>query len=45
MSSNLISTRQGAHAVEVNTDILAVIGEGTHNHHPKEIIVLGYDTK
>jgi hypothetical protein len=30
---------------EINTDVLAVIGEGAHNHHQKEIIALDYDTK
>jgi hypothetical protein len=30
---------------EINIDIFAVIGEGVHNHHPKKIIALGYDTK
>jgi hypothetical protein len=30
---------------EINTDILTVIGEGVHNHHPKGIVVLGYDIK
>jgi hypothetical protein len=55
-SSNLTSTRQGVHAVEtsrlgsfreneINTDVLAVIGEGACNHHPKEVIALGYNTK
>jgi hypothetical protein len=30
---------------EINTDVLVVIGEGAHNHHPKEVIVFGYNTK
>jgi hypothetical protein len=30
---------------EINTDVLTVIDEGAHNHHPKEVIALGYDTK
>jgi hypothetical protein len=30
---------------EINTDVLAVIGEGTHNHHPKKVVALGYDNK
>jgi hypothetical protein len=30
---------------EINTDVLAVIGEDARNHHPKKVIALGYDTK
>jgi hypothetical protein len=30
---------------EINTDVLAVIDEGTHNHHLKKVIALDYDTK
>jgi hypothetical protein len=30
---------------EINTDVLAVIGEGAYNHHPKKVVALGYDTK
>jgi hypothetical protein len=30
---------------EINIDVIAVIGEGTHNHHPNKVIALGYDIK
>jgi hypothetical protein len=30
---------------EINTDVLAVIGDGARNHHPKEVVALGYDTR
>jgi hypothetical protein len=30
---------------EINTDVLAVIDEGARNHHPKEVIALGYNIK
>jgi hypothetical protein len=30
---------------EINTDVLAVIGEGARNHHSKEVVALGYDIK
>jgi hypothetical protein len=30
---------------KINIDIFAVIDEGAHNHHPKKVIALGYDTK
>jgi hypothetical protein len=31
--------------VEINTDVLAVIGEGARNHHEKKVVTLSYDTK
>jgi hypothetical protein len=30
---------------EINTDVFAIIDEGARNHYPKEVVVLGYDTK
>jgi hypothetical protein len=30
---------------EINIDVLMVIGEDAHNHHPKEVIVLDYNAK
>jgi hypothetical protein len=30
---------------EINTDVLAVIGEDTHNHHPKQVVALDFYTK